>query len=171
MAPAEPLGRVISVNGSQAIIRLRPPGGSWTPDARVTVGKFLGIRTGQGLVIGVLTKISTDAADAQQGGHATGQLDLLGEIRTDGRNGAYFDRGVKEYPTIGDAADLIAHRDLRLVFDVSGSDTINIGHLQQDEAIGAYVKVDDLVRKHFAVFGPHPAANPRRTARPAHLPD
>ena len=153
MAPAEPLGRVISVNGSQAIIRLRPRGGSWTPDARVTVGKFLGIRTGQGLVIGVLTKISTDAADAQQGGHATGQLDLLGEIRTDGRNGAFFDRGVKEYPTIGDAADLIAHPDLRLVFDVSGSDTINIGHLQQDEAIGAYVKVDDLVRKHFAVFG------------------
>jgi hypothetical protein len=103
----------------------------------------------------VLTRISveTDASGAPHGDHATGQLDLLGEVRTDESNRARFDRGVKEYPTIGDTADLIGHRELEIVFGGSGPDTIDIGHLQQDRSIGAYVKIDDMVRKHFALFG------------------
>jgi DNA helicase HerA-like ATPase len=154
--PAEPLGCVISVDGSQAIVRLRAPDPSHpTNDARVSVGKFLGIRTENAVVIGVLTKISVDAdaMGAQQDVHAIGQVDLLGEIRPDEKNVLHFDRGVKEYPTIGDPAELITNQELRLVFDGSGRGTINIGSLPQDRSIGAYVKVDDMVRKHFAVFG------------------
>jgi DNA helicase HerA-like ATPase len=152
LVPDDPLGWVLSVNGSQATVRLQA---HRADGARVTVGKFLGIRTQQALVIGVLTRISveTDASGAPHGDHATGQLDLLGEVRTDESNRARFDRGVKEYPTIGDTADLIGHRELEIVFGGSGPDTIDIGHLQQDRSIGAYVKIDDMVRKHFALFG------------------
>jgi DNA helicase HerA-like ATPase len=156
IVPAEPLGCVLSVDGSQATVWLRAPDPSHPAgDARVSVGKFLGIRTDESLVVGVLTKISVDsgAMDAPQEVHATGQLDLLGEIRADEKNALYFDRGVKEYPTIGDTADLLTNSELRTVFDVSGADTINIGHLQQDRSVGAYVKIDDMVNKHFAVFG------------------
>jgi uncharacterized protein len=152
LVPADPLGWVLSVNGSQATVRLQA---HRADGARVTVGKFLGIRTHQSLVIGVLTRISveTDAAGVPHGDHATGYLDLVGEIRTDEKNVDHFDRGVKEYPTIGDPADLIGHRELEVVFGGSGPDTIDIGHLQQDRAIGAYVKIDEMVRKHFVVFG------------------
>jgi DNA helicase HerA-like ATPase len=152
LVPDDPRGWVLSVNGSQATVRLQA---HRADGARVTVGKFLGIRTQQALVIGVLTRISveTDASGAPHGDHATGQLDLLGEVRTDESNRARFDRGVKEYPTIGDTADLIGHRELEIVFGGSGPDTIDIGHLQQDRSIGAYVKIDDMVRKHFALFG------------------
>jgi uncharacterized protein len=156
LVPAEPLGWVLSVNGSQASVRLQAPDRAQRSDgARVTVGKFLGIRTQQSLVIGVLTKISveTDAMGAPHGEHATGHLDLVGEIRRDESDVDRFDRGVKEYPTIGDPADLIGHRELEVVFGGAGPDTIDIGHLQQDGSIGAYVKIDDMVRKHFAVFG------------------
>ncbi|HXW26440.1 MAG TPA: DUF87 domain-containing protein [Xanthobacteraceae bacterium] len=156
LVPAEPLGWVLSVNGSQATVRLQAPERAQRSDgARVTVGKFLGIRTQQSLAIGVLTKIAaeTDAMGVPHGEHATGQLDLLGEIRTDDSGVARFDRGVKEYPTIGDPADLIGHEELEAVFGGCGPDTIDIGHLQQDRSIGAYVKIDDMVRKHFAVFG------------------
>jgi DNA helicase HerA-like ATPase len=149
--PTEPLGWVLSVNGSQASVRLQ----AHTGDARVSVGKFLGIRTDQSVVIGVLTKISaeTDVMGVPHGEHATGQLDLVGELRADERNVLRFDRGVKEYPAIGDPADLIGHRELEAVFGGAGLDTIDIGHLQQDSSIGAYVRIDDLVSKHFAVFG------------------
>jgi uncharacterized protein len=152
LVPDDPLGWVLSVNGSQATVRLQA---HRADGARVTVGKFLGIRAQQALVIGVLTRISVeiDASGAPHGDHATGQLDLLGEVRTDESNRARFDRGVKEYPTIGDTADLIGHRELEIVFGGSGPDTIDIGHLQQDQSIGAYVKIDDMVRKHFALFG------------------
>ncbi len=48
---------------------------------------------------------------------------------------------------------VITQRELRLIFDMSGPGTIDIGTLQQDPSIHAYINVDDMVRKHFAVFG------------------
>ena len=54
---------------------------------------------------------------------------------------------------IGDAVDAITPRELRLIFDVSGPATIAIGHLQQDPSIPAYVNVDEMLSKHFAILG------------------
>jgi DNA helicase HerA-like ATPase len=42
---------------------------------------------------------------------------------------------------------------LRLIYDLSSSDTINIGHLNLDGSLGAYIHVDDMISKHFAVLG------------------
>jgi len=151
---AEPLGRVLSVDGAQANVRLAVASRAQRPDAlQATVGKFLAIKTAVSIVVGVVTKItgvelrpgeaSTDRADAQ--------VDLLGEIRFDG--GTLFQRGITDYPLIGDAVDLLKHDDLKLIYDISGRNTINIGNLQQDVSIGAYVNVDEMIRKHFAVFG------------------
>ncbi|MES1207930.1 MAG: ATP-binding protein, partial [Pseudomonadota bacterium] len=47
----------------------------------------------------------------------------------------------------------IGERELRLIFNVAGESTINVGHLQQDRSIGAYVDVEEMVQKHFAIFG------------------
>jgi DNA helicase HerA-like ATPase len=47
----------------------------------------------------------------------------------------------------------IGHDALSIIFDTSGPNTINIGYLQQDPSIGAYIDVDNMVRKHFAIFG------------------
>jgi DNA helicase HerA-like ATPase len=152
----EPLGRVLSVTGSQATIQVNVP--SPPPEAedeRLSVGRFFGIRAGKSLVIGVLTRISLDDAPAGRAasGHATGVLDLLGEIRVDDSGAARFDRGVKESPTIGDPAEFLGRAVLRTVFDVAGPDTINVGQLQQDHSIGAHINVDRLVGRHFALLG------------------
>jgi len=155
LAPHEPLGRVLSVEGAQATVRLDGISRARAPhDIQATVGKFLAIRTGQSLLVGVITKISTPAPSngAEPGEHAVGQLDLLGEIKCDERR-AYFQRGVTEYPLIGDAADLMTHDELLLIYDIEGPRTMQIGSLQQDTSIGAYVNVDEMVGKHFAVFG------------------
>src|SRR5262249_5872043 len=152
-AAGQPLGRVLSVSGAQASVRLSVDPSNGTDVARATVGKFLGIRTGQSLVIGVITKICIDPpANGAQARHATGQVDLLGEIKEIGAD-THFQRGVTEYPTIGDTADLITNRELRLIYEISGPDTIDIGQLQQDTSIGAYINVDHMVRKHFAILG------------------
>ena len=42
---------------------------------------------------------------------------------------------------------------MRLVYNIAGSNTIDIGHLQQDSTIGAYINVDEMLSKHFAVLG------------------
>ena len=64
-----------------------------------------------------------------------------------------FQRGVTNYPTIGDAVDLISNQELRTVYAPSGSDQINVGTLQQDPSVIAYVDVEEMLSKHFAVLG------------------
>jgi DNA helicase HerA-like ATPase len=102
----------------------------------------------------MITEVSQTPAVAREFGYqAIAQIDLMGEIKEDANRSPRFARGVSEYPMIGDPADLISSRALRLVYDMSGSDTINVGHLNLDHSIGAFVHVDELISKHFAILG------------------
>ena len=83
---------------------------------------------------------------------ASASVDLLGEI-LGGPNRPKFQRGVTNYPTIGDAVELITNQELRTVYAPSGSDQINVGTLQQDPSVIAYVDVEEMLNKHFAVLG------------------
>jgi len=82
---------------------------------------------------------------------ATASVDLLGEIL--GGDRPKFQRGVTHYPTIGDSTDLITNQELRTVYAPSGSDQINVGTLQQDRSVIAYVDIEEMLSKHFAVLG------------------
>ena len=120
----------------------------------MTVGTFLGIRAGRSLIIGVLCDISLErTTGGQHSVNATGRVDLLGEIIPDETGARHFHRGVMIYPRIGSAIVPIGNSELRVIFDMTGPHTINVGHLQQDRSIGAYINVDDMVRKHFAILG------------------
>jgi DNA helicase HerA-like ATPase len=153
MPDVQPIGRVVSVRGSQATVGLIPLDGRG--GARPTVGKFLGIRAAGSLLVGVITNVSveTPALAKQHGCESTADLDLVGEIRPGASGALQFQRGVSEYPAIGDAAFGIGARELRLVFNVTSTSVIEIGHLQQDSSIGAYVDAEDMLCKHFAVLG------------------
>src|SRR3954463_9918825 len=152
---AQPLGRVVSVCGSQATVGFSTAPLQDSNEGRATVGKFLGIRTGGSLLVGVITNVAVEspALAKEHGCHSTAALDLVGEIKQSGTNAGKFQRGVSEYPAIGDPVMAIGPRELRLVFNVVGRSMIEIGHLQQDSTIGAYVDVDDMLSKHFAVLG------------------
>ena len=154
-AHEEPLGRVLGVTGSQASVRLQVQSLSGKgSDARATVGRFLGVRTATSVLVGLITRVTAppQAGDGQPP-YATGDLDLLGEVKQDENGTSFFQRGVTDYPAIGDPAHMISQDELRLVYDVSRGKTIKIGHLQQDATIDAYVNVDDMLSKHFAIFG------------------
>jgi DNA helicase HerA-like ATPase len=148
-------GRILAVSGSQASVGL--PAKSLDPanEAAITVGKFLRIQRAKSLLVGMITEVSleTSSAARDEGYIATARLDMMGEIkqRDDGKH--FFQRGVTDYPAIGDPAALITRDELRLIYDISGSDTIDIGHLQQDPTIGAYINVDEMLSKHFAILG------------------
>ena len=150
-----PLGRVVSVGGSQVVVQFSTEMSSGgNVDAEVTVGTFLGIWNGRSLVIGALCDISLEKfTEGERIAPATGRIDLLGELVRDETGAGYFQRGVMLYPKIGSTIVPIGHDELRIIFDASGPNTINVGHLQQDTTIGAFVDVDDTVQKHFAIFG------------------
>jgi hypothetical protein len=153
---ARTCGHILSVSGSQASVGL--PAESIDPkrDASITVGKFLRIQRAKSALIGMVTEVTQDIGPSahEQGFRAAARLDMMGEIkRRDDDGKQYFQRGVTDYPAIGDPAALITRDELRLIYDIQGSDTIDIGQLQQDTSIGAYVNVDEMLSKHFAVLG------------------
>ncbi len=147
--PAWQMGSVTSIEGSKVHLELSGQGGR--PDVRVTVGNFVRIQAGVAVLIGIITTLSSGSDRGRQPG-AYASLDLLGEIVSE--DGAkHFQRGVTCYPAIGDAVDLLPPDDLRVVYQVSGSDTASVGALYQDPGIPACIKVEDLLTKHFAVLG------------------
>jgi DNA helicase HerA-like ATPase len=149
----EPLGYVVSVRGSQASVGLPPVSADASDDTRATVGKFLGVSTGKSLLIGVITDVAIEPLASEHGYQTIAHIDLVGEIKENGTSLARFQRGVSEYPAIADPVELIGARELRLVFNIRGGSVIDIGHLQQDSSIGAYIDVNDMLSKHFAVLG------------------
>jgi hypothetical protein len=148
-------GRVLSVSGSQASVGL--PAESIDParEASVTVGKFLRIQRAKSLLVGMVTEVTQDITGAarEEGFRAAARLDMMGEIKQRDDGPHYFQRGVTDYPAIGDPAALITRDELRLIYDISSGDTIDIGTLQQDSSIGAYINVNEMLNKHFAILG------------------
>jgi hypothetical protein len=147
-----PLGIVLAVGGSKGKVRLAPKAQPRSPDdAHVTVGKFLAMPAAASTVVGVITEVETDGGSANN--ELTARIDLFGEIRRGDGGRPVFQRGITNYPVVGDRVELLGNDGLRAVYDTAGADVINIGHLQQDPSIGAYIKVNEMLRKHFAFFG------------------
>jgi DNA helicase HerA-like ATPase len=146
-------GRVISVRGSIARLGLMATGQIGPSDVRATVGRFVSIRcAATSTIIAMITEVSCENLPTSDIYIATASVDLLGEI-LGGPERPKFQRGVTNYPTIGDSVELITHQDLRTVYAPVGSDQIDIGTLQQDASVTAYVDVEELLSKHFAILG------------------
>ncbi len=93
-----------------------------------------------------------------------------------------FQRGVMEYPNIGDGALLLTERELRLVYGGADADHAHIGDLQQNsDKIGVHIDIDQSGepafrhrrrhrRRQIERRRHHPAEYSRAAAEPAHLP-
>ena len=108
-----PLGRVISVRGSQARIGILSTNQVNLSGVRATVGQFFGIRTATTIIVAIITELTREDLPSSDNYVASASVDLLGEISI-GPN-AKFQRGVTSYPTIGDLVDVLTNEQLRTV--------------------------------------------------------
>ncbi len=152
-APAgpEPIGRVTGITGSEATIELtvRPQGGS-----SATVGKFLGVMTSKSVIVGLITEVGEEIL-APIGGQAfrsVAKIDFIGAIRAQG-TAAQFERGVLQYPNIGDTAILLTEAELRVIYGANNRDRVDVGHLQQNPNVRVQVDIEQLISRHFAIVG------------------
>ncbi|MCG2626836.1 DUF87 domain-containing protein [Bradyrhizobium sp. WYCCWR 13023] len=145
-------GRVISVRGSLARVGLLAQSQMSISEARATVGRFVSIRCASSVIVAMITEVSCENLSGAGDYIAIASVDLLGEI-LNAADKAKFQRGVTNYPTIGDAVDLITSQELRTIYAPTGSDQINVGFLQQDRSVIAYVDIEEMLSKHFAVLG------------------
>ncbi|MGB6348895.1 MAG: DUF87 domain-containing protein [Pseudolabrys sp.] len=146
------VGRVIAVTGAQATVEVskRVDNGE-----SATVGKFIGLTMGTSVIVGLITEIGEQfsAPPAQLNFRTVARLDLIGEIKQADTDAARFQRGVIEYPNIGDSALMLGERELRLMYGAAGADHGYIGNLQQSSNIGVHIDIDNLVSRHFAILG------------------
>lgn len=148
----ETIGRVVAVSGAQVTIGLSvaaPADGG-----RATVGKFLGVVSGGIVTVGMITEIAErPLRDQDPNCRSAALIDLVGEIRANASGGAYFQRGMTEYPMIGEPAVLMNERELKLIYSNRSGRPSNVGVLQQDQSISTQIDIEQLVNKHFAVLG------------------
>ncbi len=174
-------GRVISVRGSLARVGLLAASQLGLSAVRATVGRFVSIRCANSTIVAMITDVTCEDLPSSDAYIASAGVDLLGEI-LGGPERPKFQRGVTNYPTIGDAVELITNQELRTVYapDRIGRRSMS-APCSRTPSVVAYVNVDDMLSKHFAVLGTTGVGkssgvalllqrDPGGAARPAHLP-
>ncbi|MGH6922304.1 MAG: ATP-binding protein [Propylenella sp.] len=152
LAAASSLGHVVSVSGSRAEIAVGSAACSQHRSDPLSVGKLLTIEAGRSRSVALIYE--AEAGGPNQPDTMLARVELLGEIRpSEGSGKAYFDRGIRTYPSVGAPAYEIDPASLETIYKYDGKQTITIGTLAQDERIQATLQVQDLLQKHFAVLG------------------
>jgi DNA helicase HerA-like ATPase len=152
------IGRIVSVNGSKAIVLLdnaskkRARGQNERPD----MGTLIAIDTASTLVLATVSALSVPVPSQREGDDEVwiAEIGLVGELtkQADDRQ-PKFNRGVTVYPALGDRVRLASKSELEHAFCGDTSQAIRIGSIRQDSSIPAMVRVDELLGKHFAILG------------------
>ncbi len=129
------------------------------------IGAFLRIPLGYTNLYGVCTQVGADAAPplpaedpkplpAPDEGEAPDSYRWLSLALFGESVGGYFDRGVGQYPTVGDEIHLITATDLETIYKGRGNgDFIAIGRIASSASLPARLQLSTLVSRHSCVVG------------------
>jgi hypothetical protein len=116
------------------------------------VGSFVKIPLGYNHLYGVISESNeSSTVDIDMGlskDRKWIKVELVGESLGDS-----FDRGISEYPSIGDQVHLVVESDLRSIFKKTSKSQFNVGRLSSSEGIGVSLDLDKLISRHSAVLG------------------
>ena len=175
MAITDPtfIGQVAAVSGGIVRVRLRED----MPTTLVMIrgesyrvgqiGAFFRIPLGYTQLYAVCTQVGADAAPAHsEEGGASGRLEIAVSDRLAGYRwmtialfgesiGAQFERGVGQYPTVGDEIHIVTNDDLQIIYGWTRSKkgTVPVGTIAAASGISADLNVAGLVSRHCAVVG------------------
>ncbi len=148
------VGRIVAVEGNQAVCMLEPDKtGAVSP---LQIGSLVKIRVGQSTVFGTTRGVSIPAPslDRSESEMKMVELTLIGELSAAAPlRPALFRRGVSSFPTLGDVVYAAEREDLLQVYAPPISANISLGVLHHDRTIHAHALTDELLGKHFAIFG------------------
>lgn len=155
------LGTVESVTGSTVSVALaqsRLPGITFVHGHGYRIGQigsFVRLPMGYADLFGIVTTVGAGAtpsilAQSQPNGYRWLTVELIGE----GHRKGSFQRGISQFPTVGDAVHLVTIADLERIYGRPGAgEYIPIGHISSADSIPALVDVNKLVTRHCAVVG------------------
>lgn len=119
------------------------------------IGSFIRIPIGFIDLFGIISQVGASAVpdskkEEQPDGNRWITLQLIGESQ---RNGT-FQRGISQYPTIGDEVHLVSEGELQRIYGQPDKPYfVKLGHIANAESIPALVDVNKLITRHSAVVG------------------
>lgn len=119
------------------------------------IGSFVKIPIGYIDLFGIVTQVGASAVPENQlknqpFGNRWLTIQLIGEGQRTGK----FERGISQYPTIGDEVHLVSENDLRRIYGQPDKPYfVKVGHIAGAESISALVDINKLVTRHSAVVG------------------
>ncbi|MDR7284134.1 DNA helicase HerA-like ATPase [Pseudomonas corrugata] len=116
------------------------------------VGSFIKIPIGYNQLYGVTSESNEsstqDTENIQTRSRRWIKVELIGEMI-----GGEFDRGISEYPSIGDDVHIVVDRDLKQIFGQPTAGQFTIGKLSSSDGIDVSLDLDRLVTRHSAILG------------------
>jgi len=154
-APDEiaPIGRVVSVTGSQAVVLLNEDvAGPEKAAEGAELGMVLTVGTTRTVLLGVVSALSVPVPSQREAESEVriAELELVGELSKARKE---FVRGVSVYPTLGELVFRATTQELELAYLWNSPSAVRLGSLRQDRSIPAMIDVNELLGKHFAVVG------------------
>lgn len=118
------------------------------------VGSFVRIPQGYQDLYGVVSEVSANPAHL-----GTERIPIAAEERwlsvhlVGEATGSTFERGLSQFPSIGDEVHLVTEESLSVVYGAQDASQIAIGRLANAEGIPVRIDIDRLVSRHVAVLG------------------
>ena len=153
----ERIGRVIAVSAAQVIVLLEMPSASATrPAEALEMGAMVKLQTRASTVYGMVNalRVPLPSLSAPDQDLKIVEIELLGEMLRDAAGKDYaFQRGVSVFPSIESPVFLATAEDLAQVYAPHGTASIPVGTIYQASSVPAYLRIDDLMGKHFSIVG------------------
>lgn len=118
------------------------------------IGSFIRIPIGFNDLFGIISQVGASAIPEKKGmlehGNRWMTIQLIGE----GPRNGVFQRGLSQYPTIGDEVHLVSEKELGNIYGQPNKPYfVKLGYISNADSIPALIDVNKLVTRHSAVVG------------------
>lgn len=119
------------------------------------IGSFIRIPIGFNDLYGIISQVGASAVPESQianqiHGNRWMTIQLIGE----GPRNGVFQRGLSQYPTIGDEVHLVSEKELANIYGQPNKPYfVRLGHISNADSIPALIDINKLVTRHSAIVG------------------
>lgn len=119
------------------------------------IGSFVRIPLGYNELYGIVSKVGASAVpEIEAKEHPYGNKWMTIQLVGEGFSSGKFQRGISQYPTIGDEVHLVSEADLSKIYgDTNEGYFARVGCIAGAESIPALLDVNKLITRHVAVVG------------------
>lgn len=154
----ERVGRIVAVTGAHAIILIDAEAhrSGENQDKSPEIGTLLKVDTVKSISLAMISALSSPmpSHNADEREIRIVEVEFIGELPKDDQGKPKsFRRGISCYPSLGDIVYRANKHELEKSYACDAETAVRVGHIQQDSAIPAMVKIDDMLGKHFAILG------------------